>query len=94
MVKGVTRRIVEIRETGSGYFERAIFFVRTEHRGTSENALSDEARRIIDRFAGDMALEGCGGRRRKLTRIALICLSLLLAAAVGAVAALLAVHAL
>jgi hypothetical protein len=54
MVKGATRRIVEIKETGSQYFERAIFFVNMEnHHHTSENTLSQEARKIIDHVSND-----------------------------------------
>jgi len=57
MVKGVTKRVVEIKETGSQYFERAIFFVNMEgHRNANECTLSQEARRIIDRFSSDKAL--------------------------------------
>lgn len=93
MVKGVTRRIVEIRETGSTYFERAIFFVRMESRAASENSLSEEARRIIDRYASDLRADEGGGRRRRI-RLALHGFALLAAAAAGAAAALLAVHVL
>ena len=57
MVKGMTRRIVEIKETGSNYFERAIFFVRMDTaQNTSENTLTQEASRIIDRFCSDLKL--------------------------------------
>ena len=67
MVKGVTKRIVEIKETGSSYFERAIFFVNMEGcRGANEYTLSQEARRIIDRFASEKALPvpGTGSKKR------------------------------
>lgn len=52
MVKGVTKRVVEIKETGSQYFDRAIFFVNMDgRRNASEYTLSQEARNIIDRFS-------------------------------------------
>lgn len=94
MVKGVTRRIVEIRETGNSYFERAIFFVRMESHAANESSLSEEARRIIDRYASDVALSEVGGRRRRLLRRIFYGLTLLGAAAAGALAALLAAHVL
>lgn len=57
MVKGVTKRVVEIKETGSQYFERAIFFVNMDgHRNANEYTLSQEARNIIDRFSNNKEL--------------------------------------
>lgn len=66
MVKGVTRRIVEIKETGSSYFERAIFFVSMEGcRGASEYTLSQEARKIIDRYSNDKPLPSPDSKPKK-----------------------------
>lgn len=51
MVKGMTRRIVEIKQTNSNYFEKAIFYCRSNiPPGTSECTLTEEAKRIIDRL--------------------------------------------
>jgi hypothetical protein len=84
MVKGVTRRIVEIKETGSSYFERAIFFVSMEgRRGVSEYTLSQEARRIVDRFSGDKALTSPDVKPKKRD-VALSVLKLIASAAFGA----------
>lgn len=56
MVKGINRRIVEIKETGSSYFEKAIFFVKADMpKGTSEYTLTQEASRIIDKLCSDIA---------------------------------------
>lgn len=86
MVKGTTRRIVEIRDTGSGYFERAIFFVRMDMPpGVRESTLSQEATRIIDRFCSDLQLKNS---RRKT--FALNALKIAGAAVGGAAAAFLA----
>ena len=69
MVKGVTKRIVEIKETGSSYFERAIFFVNMEgRRGANEYTLSQEARRIIDRLSNDKSLQLPGQKPKKRAR--------------------------
>ncbi len=66
MVKGATKRIVEIKETGSSYFERAIFFVSMEGcHGASEYTLSQEARKIIDRCSNDRALPVPGVKPKK-----------------------------
>lgn len=51
MVKGVERTIIEIRDNGSGCFERALFFVRKDISSPlAESTLAGEAARIIDRF--------------------------------------------
>lgn len=70
MVKGVTKRVVEIKETGSSYFERAIFFVNMEAcRGAGGSTLSQEARRIIDRYSNDKGLEAGKESGKKHVRL-------------------------
>lgn len=84
MVKGATKRIVEIKETGSQYFERAIFFVNMEnHHRISENTLSQEARKIIDRYSSDKCSVGFSGKTQKKDLVMLI-LELTGSAAFGA----------
>ena len=83
MVKGVTKRIVEIRETGSNYFERAIFFVNMEgRRGASEYTLSQEARHIIDRLSNDKSLPPVG--KPKKSGLFFSVMKLICSAALGA----------
>lgn len=80
MVKGITRRIVEIKETGSDYFERAIFFVKMDMtQAPPEYTLTQEASRIIDDFCADLRLS----RPSKKIRL-LAWGKLLIAAAAGA----------
>lgn len=47
MVKGVNRQVLEIRETGSPYFERAFFFVKPEYADTDEKKLRAAAERLF-----------------------------------------------
>lgn len=47
MVKGINRNIIEIAETGSEVFERAILIVRPESRGKDAAALEAQARRYL-----------------------------------------------
>lgn len=51
MIKGVNRQVVEINETGSEYFERAIFFVKPQYYGMGEGKLREKARLIAKRTA-------------------------------------------
>ncbi len=46
MLRGVNRRIVEITDTGSDYFEKALFFVKNDYFA-DESELKREADRII-----------------------------------------------
>lgn len=69
MVKGVTKRIVEIKETGSNYFERAIFFVNMEGRNNAnEYTLSQEARHIIESLSNDSVLPTPGVKHKPKKR--------------------------
>lgn len=47
MVKGINRQVLEIRETGSPYFERAFFFVKPEFAFTDEEKLRKAAERAL-----------------------------------------------
>lgn len=77
---------MEIRETGSGYFERAIFFVRAGHaQSAPEYTLTQEASRIVERYCADAHL-GRPAVRYRLLGVA----KLVGAAAVGAAAAVMA----
>ncbi len=47
MVKGINRNIIEIAETGSEVFERAILIVRPDSRDKDTSALEAQARRYL-----------------------------------------------
>lgn len=47
MVKGINRQVLEIRETGSPYFERAFFFVKPEFAFADEEKLRKAAERAL-----------------------------------------------
>ncbi len=48
MIRGVSKQIIEINETGNQYFERAVFYVRREYIGSTDDKLSEEAQRLLD----------------------------------------------
>lgn len=48
MVKGINRQVLEIRETGSPYFERAFFFVSPEYIETDEKKLRAAAESALN----------------------------------------------
>ena len=47
MTKGVNRQVLEIHDTGSDYFEKALFFIKPEFSTLGENKLASQAREII-----------------------------------------------
>ncbi|MDR3552014.1 MAG: hypothetical protein P4L75_02715 [Clostridia bacterium] len=86
MVKGMTRRIIEIKQTGNTYFEKAVFYCRTNvPHGTTEDTLTQEAARIIDRLCREgisTSAGRCGAQSRK--KRLLLALRMLASAAAGA----------
>lgn len=80
MVKGVERKIIEIRDNGSGCFERALFFVRADTPSPlAEPTLAGEASRIIEKFCQDKQ-----GRKRPIRMVLHIVLRYAVCAAGGA----------
>lgn len=49
MIKGVNKQVLEINETGTGFFEKAIFFVKPEYTGMSEGKLRESAGKELER---------------------------------------------
>lgn len=43
MAKGVNRQVLEIHDTGTEFFEKAMFFVKPEYSTMSEKRLSERA---------------------------------------------------
>lgn len=43
MIKGINRQVVEVRETGSDYFEKILFFVKPEYASVSEGKIRERA---------------------------------------------------
>ncbi len=48
MIKGVNKQVLEIVETQNGFFEKAIFFVKPEYSGVSENKLRESAKKEME----------------------------------------------
>lgn len=51
MIKGINRQVVEVRETGSEYFERILFFVKPEYASVSEGKIRERAGMIANKSA-------------------------------------------
>ena len=67
LVKGSTRRIVEINQPDSHYFEKAVFYCRTNiPRSTDESTLTQEAERIIRTLCADTQISAAPPKRSRL----------------------------
>lgn len=49
MIRGISKRIIEINDTGSDFFEKAVFFVKPDS-DKSDKALKNEADKIISAY--------------------------------------------
>lgn len=47
MIKGVNRQVVEVAETGSDYFEKALFFVNPKYYGLTDGKLRERAQSLM-----------------------------------------------
>ncbi len=81
MIKGVNRQMIEILDTGSPYFERALLVVQTDLADVAADTLEQEAKNLLKSADGCSHLRRA---RRKITidRILLVLGSALLGAAV------------
>lgn len=51
MIRGINRQIIEVSDTDSDYFERALFFVSPDYCDAERTVLEHEARRALKRLA-------------------------------------------
>ena len=68
MLKGIQRRMVEVRTDKSGLFETAYFVLRDQARGEDDRNIVDEAYKIISCALGGADCKGKRARRKKGAR--------------------------
>ena len=47
-MRGVNKLIVEIKDTNSEYFDRAILFLKPEKLGTEQSELNESAQKLLE----------------------------------------------
>lgn len=82
MIKGINRQVVEVRETGSEYFERILFFVKPEYAAVSEGKIRERAGLIADKTAKPPVTKV---RKEKYTEVLRLSLCLLAGVVIGAI---------
>ncbi len=82
MIKGVNHQMIEVTQTGSPFFERALLVLRADCTDTSPTRLEEEARRMLRTTGGYTALRR-NRRREQLRRLAWTLTGVLLGALIG-----------
>ncbi len=82
MIKGVNRYVLEIPRPDSAYFEKAIFFVRPEHRADGEERLRSSALALMEETSSPPRI-----KKRRVKEIIVKILLFFFAAGSGAAAA-------
>lgn len=80
MIRGVNKQIIEINDTGSKYFEKALLFVSSSYSSQSTNKLQNEAVKIVNSFGAPPIAKR---KKYRISRRALIALIILLSAALA-----------
>ncbi len=68
MIKGISHSMIELNETGSEYYERAILIIKPEYASVQRTVLEDEARKMLSELDVPSAIR-C--RRNRLKHIIL-----------------------
>ena len=76
MVKGVNKQIIEINNTDSIYFEKAVFYLRPHINALPPDVSREEAEEYISQITGEMLF------KKKRSRLWIYALLLLAAVAV------------
>ncbi len=85
MIKGVNKQVLEINETGTGFFEKAIFFVKPEYIGMSEGKLRESASRELER-TGKPPILSYIGKKNKLKKLLTMLCPFIIGLAIGVAA--------
>lgn len=72
MLKGVNRQVVEVADTGSEYFERAIFFVNPKYYGLTDGKLRERAQTLVTAAGAPPRTRQKSGRDKLKTAIAIV----------------------
>ncbi len=57
MIRGISRSIIEVTETGSQYYERALLVIKPEYASVQHELLEREAKRLLNEMGAPSALK-------------------------------------
>lgn len=70
MIKGVNRSIIEVLETGSTYYERALLVIKPEYASAQRDVLEKEAKKILSEMGAPSSLKHRGSRLKLIVSLA------------------------
>ncbi len=62
MIRGISRQVIEVKETGSAYYERAFLVLRPEYASAERALLEREARRLLRKMDAPAGMKRLAGR--------------------------------
>ena len=66
MVKGVSKRVIEVTNTGNKYFEKIVFYITPDYGNTSRGQLNQAATKLLSTYDfGSFEKNGLRVRHRK-----------------------------
>lgn len=74
MIKGISRSMIEVTETGSIYYERAMLIVKPEFASAQHELLEREAKRILGEMGAPSAIQKRKGKLKSFIFAALFTL--------------------
>ncbi|WP_101697334.1 hypothetical protein [Clostridium minihomine] len=69
MIRGISRQIIEVRETGNIYYESAYLVVKPEYASAERELLEKEARKILRSLDAPSGMKKARGTSFWLTRV-------------------------
>ncbi len=66
MIKGVNHSIIEVSDTGSVYYDRAILVIRPEYASVQRDILENEARKILSEMGEPSSLKKGRSKAKKI----------------------------
>ena len=78
MIKGINRSIIEVLDTGRGYYERALLVIKPEYASAQRELLEQEAKKLLENMGEPSSLKRS---KKRFKNIVTFCI----AAAIGAI---------
>lgn len=59
MIKGINHTVIEVNETGSEYYERALLIIKPEYASVQRYVLESEAKKLLHELDAPSSIRSC-----------------------------------
>lgn len=66
MIRGISRSVIEVTETDSVYYDRALLVIKPEYASAQHELLEREAKRLLNEMGAPSVLQKNKGRLKKV----------------------------